>query len=412
MSAMSGDDGGAFSACLSKAMDLIARCRYAEMMGVTGNQSDKKNRDILIHTIFERSPTGSLERMLDHHKIQHVQMDVSKVYDALHLETDDQKLVMLFIAVVNACREQMYMNKDFYFKKVDKGLEKFTDTVETNFVKPEKFIDIVENEFDEAKLKVDDITRVLVKNDMFAYLRTAKELNQLRNILTSEEESIFEVQRTEQRLKASKDYINAAMEANCEYGIVKAEVLKMLSLTDNEQAKLEQRINSTGGLGFSNLAQFCHIVWTSFWKIRCNRTLGEITTQTIRLLGIVPQLLMFPGIVSEKEGLSWFADGGGSLPEFFGVGKDSRLLEELIGKLYVIVEKEKSSIHQEKESQTTTKAVRTLESVSELPGDGGCGGESTSNKFTAVKVRVSFTLSNCVCLRIHIFIRLYAVHFK
>ena len=175
MSATSGDDGGAFSASLSQAMDLIARCRYAEMMGV--RQGDEEARNTLIHTIFENSRDHqgnypmrrSLSEMIEEHEVAtfNREMDIKRVYEDLKLETDDQKLVMLFIAVVNACREQMYANHDVFFRGG----------------RPERFHRNVQEMFDGVGLEVGVITGELVKDDMFQYLRSAKKLNQLRNSL-------------------------------------------------------------------------------------------------------------------------------------------------------------------------------------------------------------------------------------
>ncbi|MBV5280249.1 MAG: hypothetical protein J0651_03040, partial [Actinobacteria bacterium] len=201
------------------------------------------------------------------------------------------------------------------------------------------------------------------------YLASAKKLNQLRNSLT------YSING----LPGLKKKINSYMDENREYDEVLAEVL--YPLTPAKKKKLMETIESNGS-GFSNLAQFYHTMWTSFWKIRDgNRSLGVITAQTIRLLGIVPQLLEFPRIVvelSNHNDLNWFAERRGSLPEFFGVRSDSCLLEDLIDKLKRTQEVARSIIHQEKESQTATRAVGTRESVSELPGDGGGGGSGES----------------------------------
>ena len=337
MSGMSGDDSGAFSESLRKAMDLIARCRYVEMMGVrpghdTTHQKAKEARNTLIHTIFENSKDRrgkpqrkSLPEMIDEHRVDifHPGIDIKQVYDALKLESENQKLVMLFIAVVNACREQMYSHSKEFFEEV----------------KPEIFRSNVLVLLDENKLKVEVITERLEKDDMFKYLPTAKKLSQLRNSLT-------------QDIPGLKKKINSAMDENLEYD----KVLK----------GVQEEVLGRIGSGFSNLAQFFHTMWTCFWKIRdgesMKRSLGDITAQTIRLLGIVPQVLEFPGIVvklSNDKKLRWFDDTPGSLPEFFGVQSDSCLLEELIVKLKTKVR----------------VIVGTGGSVSELHGYGG-GGKS------------------------------------
>ena len=389
--------GGVFSECLSQAMDLIARCRYAEMMAV--KQGDDIARSTLIHTIFENQKVRgkyplrkSLSDMIDEHGVAtfNPEMDIKDVYRDLELETDDQKLVMLFIAVVNACREQMYANHNAFFVRD---------------VKPEIFKAEVERFFGDAGLKVDDITGELVKDGMFQYLRSAKQLNQLRNSLIYD---IFDAERRDSRevnswLSGLKKKINAYMDENRGYEEVLDEVLKSGGdLRPAENEKLKQKIEecrhtlgpAAGGLGslgiqpstvdgvgeaagFSNLAQFCHTMWTSFWKIRDggsrNRSLVDITTQTIRLLGIVPQLLEFPGIVVElSKKLKWFSERKGSLQEFFGVGKDSLLLEELIEKLKRTAEVARSRIQQEKESQT--------KAVGKLPDDGDGGGNGDDKR--------------------------------
>jgi hypothetical protein len=124
---------GAFPKSLCNAVDLIARCRYAEMKG------DKEKRNDLIHNFFEKSPTGSLRHMLEQHPDSEMK-DILSPSRTEHLKLchdDDQSLVMLFIAVVNACREQMYTNKQTFFNH-DPG-------------KPETLKKADEDAFDEAK---------------------------------------------------------------------------------------------------------------------------------------------------------------------------------------------------------------------------------------------------------------------
>jgi hypothetical protein len=304
--------------CLKKAADLIARCRYAEMIGL---KSDVDSRNKLIHTIFESQDLKarrSLPDMIKEHKISTFdqEMNIEEVYIRLGITSENQKLAMLFIAVVNVCREHVYWHPNIFLNK-KKG--KLSDTFKAD-------ISLL---FSEGGLEFGEVLRILENTPDFAYLKSAKQLNQLRNSVTKS------VNRGADKDKWKKD-INSSIEANEEYENVLERVLE--SLSEDEAGRVTMALQERE-LGFSNLAQLFHILWTSFWKIRLGergRTLNVITDQTILLLKTVPQILHFPEIVvkiSSIKRLSWFSNRPGSLAEYFGSDTCPRLLEQLINEL-------------------------------------------------------------------------------
>ena len=305
-----------YSSCVNRAAELILRCRCAEHHG---QQKDVKSRNMLIHNIFESKIMNPLPDMLaDAIQKGKLTTDISNILNAkkfseicknLRITSHENKLVLLFISVLNACREHMYKHEQVFLGK-----------------------SILSSKFNmilcDSRLDVENLMKRLEESQDFQYINEAKKLNQFRNSVS------VSVQNGEEW----KARINSAIEANESFESVRMEVYGRIG--DNAKKKVEQDFaKKTPGL--SNTAQLLHILWTGFFKIRIGKGESEaIAIQVLYFLQAVPQLLLLPLIVekfSNEHGLPWFKTKQGSLSEYFGSSMCPDMIEKLVNQLRELI---------------------------------------------------------------------------